>query len=124
MIRFVGLNYDVPQMELIDGELEVVKGNSPFFNYTTWIQWDPTRIFYEPVPFEFLYTEESDPQVIVHVDGVEAVCHSLDCGYRYKEPSSIITNVELDGNTLSITGTNLPTTIKTVEFSHVQCGDI
>ena len=52
------------------------------------------------------------------------MCHSLDCGYRYKEPIAEITNVALTGNTLTVTGTSIPSTIKSVEFSHVQCGDI
>jgi len=83
VIRFVGLNYDIPQMEVLDSLDDPVKGNEPSVNQTTWIPWDPSRIFYEPVPFEFLYTEESSPQVIVSIDGVEAVCHSLDCDYNY-----------------------------------------
>jgi hypothetical protein len=70
-----------------------VSGNGASFNSTTWIDWDPTRIFYEPVPFEFLHTEESDPQVLVQVDGIEAVCASLNCGFRYKAPTAKITNV-------------------------------
>ena len=124
VIRFVGLNYDIPQMEVLDSLDDPVKGNEPSVNQTTWIAWDPTRIFYEPVPFEFLYTEESSPQVIVSIDGVEAVCHSLNCDYNYVQPASLITNVVLDGNTLSITGTNFSTSIKKIEFSHVECGDV
>jgi len=78
-------------LEVVDSLNDPVKGNLPSLNSTTWIPWDPSRIFYEPVPFEFLVTEESEPQVIVHVDGIEAVCHSLDCGYQYFESKAKIT---------------------------------
>ncbi len=70
-------------MEVLDSLDDAVKGNEPSVNQTTWIPWNPSRIFYEPVPFEFLHTEESSPQVIVSIDGIEAVCHSLKCDYNY-----------------------------------------
>ena len=52
-------------------------------NSTTFVAYNQTSIFYEPVPFEFLYTNETSPQVIVSVDGIEAVCDSLECNYNY-----------------------------------------
>lgn len=124
MIRFVGHNYDVPQMEILDSIDLPVTGNNPSFNSTNWINYDTSRVFYEPVPFEFLYTEESKPQVIVTVDGIEAVCHSLNCGYTYYAPTAKITGFTLSGNSLTITGTSLPSTIKSVKFSHIGCDNI
>lgn len=111
IIRFVGLNYDIPQMVVVDSLTDPIQGNLPSVNETTWIPYDPTVLFYEPVPFEFIHTEESQPQVIISIDGVEAVCHSLECGYTYKAPIASITNVELSGTTLTITGTDLTTNI-------------
>lgn len=79
-------------------------------------------IFYEPIPFEFLYTNEEDPQVIVSVDGIEAACDSLACNYNYVASTSSITDFSLSGTTLTITGTALPTTdLKSVEFSTNPC---
>jgi hypothetical protein len=48
----------------------------------------PTTLFYEPIPYEFLYTPELKPQVIVSVDGLEAACDSLNCGYTYIQPTA------------------------------------
>jgi len=65
-------------------------------------------LFYEPVPFDFLYTAETQPQVIVSVDGVEAVCASLNCNYNYVAPTAQITGFSYSGTTLTITGTDIP----------------
>lgn len=46
MVRFVGLNYDIPQMEVLDSLDDPVKGNEPSVNQTTWVPWNPSRIFY------------------------------------------------------------------------------
>jgi hypothetical protein len=83
--------------------------------------YDPTKLFYEPVPFEFLHTVETSPQVIVTVDGVEAVCASLNCNYNYVAPLAEITSFSYSGTTLTITGTNIPTTVNSVKFSNIDC---
>ena len=81
LIRFFGNNYDVPQFEIMSDYSNPIIGLNVVYNSTVWIPYDPSVLFYEPVPFEFLYTQESEPQVIVNVAGIEAVCSSLDCGY-------------------------------------------
>jgi len=111
IIRYVGLNYDIPQMEVLDSIDSPIQGNQPSVNQTTWLAYDPSVLFFEPVPFEFIYTHETKPQVIISVDGVEAVCDSLSCGYQYKAPTAKITGVILSGTTLTITGTDLTTNI-------------
>ncbi len=90
-------------------------------NSTTFIPYDPTKLFYEPVPFDFLYTVETKPQVIVTVDGVEAVCTSLNCSYDYVTPAAEITGFSYTGTTLTITGTNIPAEINSVKFSNLDC---
>ena len=72
------------------------------------IPYNPSRIFYEPVPFEFLSTNEVTPQLIVSVGGLEAICSSLSCGYSYIPPTAQITGFSLIGNSLTITGTLFP----------------
>jgi len=124
LIRFVGHNYDVPQMEIMSSDSMPITGNEPSFNSTTWIPYDPTRLFYEPVPFEFLHTAETSPQVIVTVDGIEAVCASLNCSYKYVPPVTKITNFTLDGNSMTLVGAGLQDNIKTVTFSNVPCSGI
>jgi hypothetical protein len=121
LIRFFGLNYDIPQIQIVSDIDNPLAGNNVTINNTAWIPYDPTVLFYEPVPFEFLYTYETKPQVIVNVAGIEAVCDSLDCGYNYVLPTSLITGTSLTGTTLTITGTNFSSSIQSVMFSHIEC---
>ena len=86
--------------------------------------YNQSRIFYEPIPFEFLYTIENNPQLIVSIDGVEAVCDSLNCDYNYVAPASLITGFTYDGTTLTITGSAFTNTIESVQFSHIDCTNI
>jgi len=124
LVRFVGLNYDVPQME-IQSDLNVpLVGINVNFEAYDFIPYNQSRLFYEPVPFEFLYTIENNPQVIVTIDGIEAVCDSLDCGYNYVAPTSLITGFTYDGVTLTITGSDFASTIKSIQFSHIDCKNI
>jgi hypothetical protein len=60
-LRFTGLNYDVPQMEVMSFDTNPVLGNSLTFNSTTHLPYNSKRIFYEPLPFEFLHTNETQP---------------------------------------------------------------
>jgi IPT/TIG domain len=60
----------------------------------------------------------------VSIDGIEAVCDSLDCGYNYVAPVSLITGFTYDGATLTITGSALTSTIQSVQFSHIDCTNI
>ena len=44
-----------------------------------------------------LYTAEENPQVIVTVDDMPAVCASLDCDYTYVANNVSITDFTFDG---------------------------
>ena len=61
IIRFFGLNYDIPQFEILSDIDINLQGNNVVFNNTVWMPYDPTVLFYEPLPFEFLYTQETQP---------------------------------------------------------------
>jgi hypothetical protein len=82
------------------------------------------NIFYEPIPFEFLYTNETTPQVIVSVDGIPAVCGSLECGFTYVQPTAMINTYTLSGTTLTINGVSLPTSIVSLTLSNIPCTNI
>jgi len=56
-----------------------------------------------------LYTNEANPQVIVTVDSLPALCVSLACDYTYINPTGIITGQSVSGNTVTVDGTSLPT---------------
>ena len=61
LIRFTGLNQDVPQMEVVPSPTNPLVGNEVSLNQSIWVPYNPTTLFYEPVPFEFLHTAESKP---------------------------------------------------------------
>ena len=86
--------------------------------------YDQTHLFFEPVPFEFLYTVETTPQVIINVDGIEAVCDSLKCGYAYEAPTALVTSASYDGTTLSVVGTGFTNAVKSVKFSNIDCTNV
>ena len=124
LIKFVGLNYDVPSFEVVSSDTSPLVANE--LNITTSEHWPytPTRLFYEPLPYEFLYTAEKVPQMQVKVAGIEAVCASLNCGYTYVVPQDHVTGFSLTGTSLSITGTGFPSVIKQVVFSNNVCKNV
>jgi hypothetical protein len=79
-----------------------VVANNLNFNSSAEIEYNPKRIFYEPIPYEFLHVDDSMPRVSVTVDGLEAACDSLNCGYTYVQPTAQITGFSLSGTTLTI----------------------
>ena len=83
-------------------------------------------MFYEGIPFEFLRTYETEPQVIVTVNEEPAVCHNLTCGFKYIEPTGEISSFTFDESTkkLVITGVDLPSVIEditSVEYALSYC---
>lgn len=55
------------------------------------------------------------------VDGLEAVCGSLECGYQYANPTPKITGFTLSGSTLSITGAGFVNSLRSISFSNIPC---
>lgn len=80
---------------------------------------------FEPVPLEMIYTDVTQPQVLISVNGIDGVCPAFNCGYLYVEPVGEILTQELNGSTLTITGTSLPTTddVK-VRFANSECSSV
>lgn len=124
LIRFAFLNMDIPQFEVVNSDTNNTVGNEIFFNSTTWIPYSSQNLFYEPIPYEFLYTIETEPQVIVSVEGVEAVCASLTCGFNYIDALSEVTGYSLSGNTLTVTGTAFTNDIESITLSNIACKSI
>ncbi|TNV88229.1 hypothetical protein FGO68_gene13028 [Halteria grandinella] len=126
LIKFVGINYDVPQFEIVetDTTIKIITGaNTINYGFETYYPYTPTTLFYPQIPYEFLYTETKTPQLIVTVDGIEAVCASLDCGFTYAIATSSISSYSYSGTTLTIVGSVLEN-IKLVEFSNRPCTGI
>jgi hypothetical protein len=65
------------------------------------------NLFFNPVPLEMLFTPALKPQVLVTVDGLEAICPDDNCGYSYVTSVGEITDTTLSGTTLTVTGSDL-----------------
>jgi len=80
---------------------------------------------YEPIPFEFLKTYETKPQVLMTVGDLPAACSNMNCDYTYVEDVGDITsfNYNTGTRTLTITGTSLPAqdTIEEITFARSPC---
>ena len=87
----------------------------------TVIDTNPKRIFYEPVPYEFLYTNEDKPQLSVSVGSLEAVCPALNCSYSYVTPVPAITGYSYVSGVLTITGTNISSSLRSVSLGNQTC---
>jgi hypothetical protein len=89
----------------------------------TVIETNPKRIFYEPVPYEFLYTNEDKPQLSVSVGSLEAVCPALNCSYSYVTPVPAITGYSYATatGTLTITSTNISSSLRSVSLGNQTC---
>ena len=111
----------MPQFIISDNSANPVVANNLNFNSSAEIEYNPKRIFYEPIPYEFLHVDDSTPRVSVRVDGLEAACDSLNCGYEYIQPTAQITGFSLSGTTLTISGSSLPTLIQTLMFANQAC---
>jgi hypothetical protein len=124
LIRFTYVNKDIPQWEIVSSPSNMTLGNEVFFKPTTWIPYSSQNLFYEPVPYEFLYTAETAPQVIVSVDGVEAACDSLNCSFKYIQSPSVITDYSLVDGTLTINGTGFTNDIVSITLENIDCKSI
>lgn len=81
---------------------------------------------YDVIPFEMLKTFETEEQLIVTVNGDPAACHNMTCSMSYIDPTATVTGFTYDTSSkvLSITGTDLPTTIaemQGVNFAQSKC---
>jgi hypothetical protein len=81
-VDFIGLNYDVKELEVISSEDQPLTGKNLTFNVTTLRKYS-SNLFYGPIPFEMLKTIETKPQLIVEVNGLPAACHNLSCDFSY-----------------------------------------
>jgi hypothetical protein len=73
-----------------------------------------------------LKTYETEPQLIVTVGGMPAVCHNMTCDVTYLSPVGEITESTFNAanNKLTIIGTGLPTNIsdyQDIYFANTKC---
>lgn len=124
-IRFVGLNEDPGQFTIVPSEAEPLTADNLTISQNTTVPYS-SNLFYEPIPFEMLKTYETEPQVIVSVDGLPAVCHNLTCNFTYVDAAGSVTGFTYDTTTrrLALAGTDFPTNvsdIRSIEFAKTSC---
>jgi hypothetical protein len=125
MIRFNGINSDPAQFNIVSSETLPLEGTNLTYYSNTTVPYS-SNLFYEGIPFDFIRTYETEPQVIVTVNNEPAVCHNLTCGFTYVEAVGEITSFTFDESTkkLVMTGVDLPTlaeNITSVEFALSYC---
>jgi hypothetical protein len=79
------------------------------------------NVYYPVLPFEYLFTDETKPQVTVTIDGMPALCASLSCDYTYEPVGAEITAMTVAGTSVVITGTSLTSTINSVTIAGMAC---
>jgi hypothetical protein len=114
-IRYSGKNTDPGQITLESSNVTAVTGENVTYYANTTIPFGQ-NVFYEPVPFEWLRTYETKPQVVVKIDGEPAVCHNMTCDYNYTVPVGEVTGFSYDATSmeLTVTGTDLPQNVSMV----------
>lgn len=76
----------------------------------------------EVLPFEMLYTAETQPQVIVMIDDYPALCATTECGYVYETTDALITGVAVTGTNVVLTGVSFPVDdIISITFGYELC---
>lgn len=79
------------------------------------------NIYYDVIPFEQLYTFDTQPPILVKIDGMPVLCKSTRCSYEYISSDILITGFTVSGLNVVIDGTNLPQTGLEVSISNQKC---
>jgi hypothetical protein len=126
-LTFSGYDADAPQFSVASGvDSPLNNEDIHFFTEETTLAYDSTLVTYTPVPFEMIRTQHSSPQIVMTVDGRPIACRNVDCDYEYTVADAEITSFSLSGSgsagdTLTIGGTDFPTSIKHVYFGQSKC---
>lgn len=116
--RFTGMTTDLGKITMQTVNLE---GPVPISQLATDVVSQGSRIFYDVIPYEMIYTSESLPQIYITVNGLEAACHSLNCGYTYIADSASLSSVNYSGRSVTASGTSLPTQDVKICISNICC---
>lgn len=91
MIKFTGVAYDVAPCSILPGTGDYpISGNSDLATNVTVLQNFGETLWFEPIPLEFLTSDAQQPQVLVMINGLEALCANLNCDYSYTRADSVI----------------------------------
>ena len=122
-IIFQDLHAAAPKCRIESGNSKLLAGANKVIKSET--VWDYGKnLMFEPIPLEFIYTDAQKPQVLVSVNSIDAVCPAMNCDYVYIDVVGEISSQTLSGNSLTIVGTDLPTSDVTVKFATSTCTSI
>jgi hypothetical protein len=84
-LTFDGLHSDPPLCSILsDTVTPMAIGNGGTLAYhSEWVRHYGSGLMFEPVGLEFMRTDALSPQVIVKIDGLEALCTGVNCDYAY-----------------------------------------
>lgn len=114
LLHFFNLDYEVPKCTIAGSGEYPLSGGAQMYTNNTVLRTYGESLFFDTVPLDMLKADAQTPQILVYVDGMEALCLDLNCDYTYTVPDMTITGQDLnqtadaDNNTLTIYGTNLP----------------
>lgn len=117
-----GLNYGPVPCSIQSDTETPFSGGTPVYAQNTTRAYGGS-LFFEPVPLEMIYTNETLPQIEVSVGGLPTLCPNFNCNYTYVVAIGEITGTTLSGTTLTLTGTSLPLAANVVQisFGTVNC---
>jgi len=115
---------------LEDGETKGITGptsweGATYYQNTILKAYNGDSIIYTPVPYEYLFTQHTKPQVIMTVDSLPVACIKVDCNYMYVDATPSISSYsmtgESEGDTLTVNGANFATAFKKITFGGSTC---
>lgn len=116
-----GIQADIPLCQIVQSGSDVLSGASITTDVFT-IQNYGTNKWWESIPLEFLRADGTSPPIEVTVDGIPALCTSLDCGYRYVQSANeLITLQTISGRFLTLEGVDLPLSPVLIEVGDTEC---
>jgi len=125
IVEFVGYVGQPPALKIIDDDDAPLTGKNIQKTHKVTVPFGK-NLWYEPVPFEMIKTYETEPQVIVTVNDMPAVCKNLTCDFTYTASVGEITAFTYDTATkvVVITGTAFPEKhedIQVIRFAMAEC---
>lgn len=114
-VDFMGYTEDPGQFEIVSSEENPLIGDITYIGETL-IPYGKNLVFW-PIPFEMLETYEEKPQMLVEIDDMPAVCHSMECEFTHiPAVGSVASFTFVEGTrTLTMTGTELPDNISKIQ---------
>ena len=120
-IYFNRMSAGLSQFIFHSSDTDVLSGNDVTIYENELKPYGPNAMI-DVLPFEMLFTAETQPQVIVMIDDYPALCATTECGYVYESTAALITGVAVTGTNVVLTGVSLPIDdIISIKFGQELC---